>query len=64
MKIRQENEIDYPAIYSLFQTAFETADVKDGTEQDFAVNLRNGPNYVPELALVAEIDDKIVGITC
>lgn len=38
--IRQETEQDHPAIYDLIRTAFETAKVSDGDEQDFAVNLR------------------------
>ena len=60
-KIRQETANDYDEIYNLIKTAFETAKVKDGDEQDFAVNLRNSSNYIPELALVAEIDKKLIG---
>lgn len=59
--IRQENESDYNNIYRLIQTAFVTAKVKDGTEQDFAVNLRNSANYIPELALVAESEGALIG---
>lgn len=61
LNIRTEAESDYPVIYDLIRTAFETANVKDGTEQDFAGNLRKGPDYLQELALVAESDGKIVG---
>lgn len=59
--IRPEQEKDYDEIYKLIKTAFRTANVKGGDEQDFAVNLRNGGNYIPELALVAEQGDKIIG---
>lgn len=59
--IRQESEKDYSAIYSLIETAFKTARVADGTEQDFAVNLRKGPYYIGELALVAEEEGEIIG---
>lgn len=59
--IRPEIQHDYSTIYTLIRTAFETADVKDGTEQDFAEKLRKGPNYIPELALVAEENGNIVG---
>lgn len=59
--IRKETEKDYTELYNLIETAFKTARVKDGTEQDFAVNLRNGPFYINELALVAETDEAIIG---
>lgn len=61
MVIRQEEEKDYPEIYKLIKTAFETAKVRDGDEQDFALNLRNSTRYIPELALVAEQDGKLTG---
>lgn len=61
MKIRPETEKDYSEIYDLIKTAFETAKVKDGDEQDFAVKLRNGKGYIPELALVAEENNKLIG---
>ena len=40
--VRQTTEADYSAVYDLIKTAFETAEHKDGTEQDYAVDLRNG----------------------
>lgn len=51
-------------IYEFVQTAFQTAYVSDGTEQDFVNKLRAGGNYIPELALVMEDEDacgKLVG---
>jgi len=59
--IRQENEKDLDAIYQLIRTAFRTANVKDGDEQDFAAGLRNSERYIPELALVAEQQGKLIG---
>jgi len=59
--IRNENEKDHDDIYTLIKTAFETANEKDGDEQDFAVKLRESDKYIPELALVAEQDGKLVG---
>lgn len=59
-QIREESAKDYPEIYQLIETAFATAKVKDGDEQDFAVSLRNSSNYIPELALVAESDNKLI----
>jgi len=61
MNIRQENSHDYAAIYELVKTAFETAKVKDGDEQDFVNRLRDSDKYIPSLALVAEEDGKIIG---
>ena len=55
--IRQEIKNDLAEVYTLIRTAFETAKVKDGTEQDFAANLRNGAGFIPELSLVAETAD-------
>ena len=60
--VRQTTEADYPIVYNLIKTAFETAEHRDGTEQDFAVGLRNGGNYLPELDLVAELDGQ--GTSC
>lgn len=61
MIIRQENKNDFTTIYQLVRTAFETAEVKDGHEQDLVNELRNSNKYLPELALVAEQDGKIIG---
>lgn len=61
MIIRRENEKDYEEIYALVKQAFESAEQADGNEQDLVNNLRSGNAYIPELSLVAEIDEKIVG---
>jgi len=59
--VRQTTEADYSTVYNLIKTAFETAEHRDGDEQDFAIGLRNSDNYLPELDLVAEIDGQPVG---
>ena len=61
IKIRKENEKDYPKSYDVVKIAFENAEHSDGNEQDLVVDLRNGNGYIPELSLVAELDGKIVG---
>ncbi len=61
IKIRQITDKDRFEVYNLIKTAFETADVKGGDEQDYAEELREGKNYIPQLDLVAEKDGKIVG---
>lgn len=58
--IRPEQQADYDVIYQLIKTAFETAEVKDGTEQDFAVSLRQGQNYIPDLALVVGQNEQLI----
>lgn len=59
--VRQITKEDYTAIYNLIKVAFETAEHRDGDEQNFAVNLRLGENYIPELDLVAELDGNLIG---
>jgi putative acetyltransferase len=61
MIIRQEKPSDFQNIYALVKTAFETAKVADGNEQDYVGKLRASGNYIPQLALVAEEDGKLVG---
>ena len=60
MTIRQAKPEDFDAIYSLVKTAFQTAKVSDGDEQDFVLKLRKG-HYIPELELVAEEDGVLIG---
>ncbi|MFA7074347.1 MAG: hypothetical protein WC234_04055, partial [Endomicrobiaceae bacterium] len=60
MIIRQETKKDFQEIYSLVKIAFETAKVSNGKEQDYVNELKAGKNYIPELALVAEQDGRII----
>lgn len=61
MKIREEAPAEFAAIRTLIETAFRTAKVSDGDEQNFTARLREGKGYLPSLALVAEERDTIVG---
>ena len=61
LTIRQENKNDYEEVYNVIKTAFETAEHSDGNEKDLVVALRKSDNFIPELSLVAVIDNKIVG---
>ena len=61
MTIRPAQAGDYSQIYSLVQTAFATAKVSDGTEQDFVLELRRRDTYRPELELVAEENGQLIG---
>ena len=61
MKIRQEKPSDFQDIYDLVKVGFQTAEMSNGTEQDYVIKLRDSGNYIPELALVAEENAKLIG---
>jgi putative acetyltransferase len=61
MKIRQETEEEFAQIFNFVERAFQTAKGSNGLEQVFVNQLRRSSNYIPELALVAEENDKIIG---
>ena len=61
LEIRQENKNDYEQVYNVVKKAFEMAEESDGNEQDLVVALRNSESFIPELSLVAIIDNKIIG---
>jgi putative acetyltransferase len=61
MLIRPERPGEFPEIYALVRSAFATAKVSEGDEQDFVDRLRAGPGYIAELALVAEDESGLIG---
>jgi predicted N-acetyltransferase YhbS len=61
MNIRPERPAEFAQIDDLVRVAFETAEMSNGGEQNFVNHLRAGGNYIPELALVAEEDGKLIG---
>lgn len=61
LHIREETPEEFADLHGFIQTAFRTAAVSDGTEQEFADRLRSGDGYIPELGLVAEKEGHIVG---
>ncbi|HAX91829.1 MAG TPA: N-acetyltransferase [Rhodospirillaceae bacterium] len=61
MLIRPEKETEFPAIYDLVKIAFQTAKMTNGDEQNFVDRLRASGNYIPDLALVAEEEGKLIG---
>jgi len=54
--IRSERTDDYTVIRALVVAAFESE-----TEGDLVDNIRTSENYLPDLALVAELDGAVVG---
>ncbi|MCL2568210.1 MAG: N-acetyltransferase [Oscillospiraceae bacterium] len=59
MIIRAERPADYAEVYRLVRTAFATV-CRDGAEpdeQDYLEELRGKDAFIPELSLVAELDD-------
>jgi predicted N-acetyltransferase YhbS len=61
MLIRKETKKDYEAINELVKDAFKTAEVTDGGEHRFVDFRRRSGRYIPDLSLVAEVKNKIVG---
>lgn len=56
LSIRPERPKDFPAIHELVRLAFLEAEHADGDEHILVDRLRSSPEYIPELALVAEAD--------
>ena len=59
--IRPEMPVEFAEIHALVKTAFETAAVSNGDEQNFVDRLRASPDYLPDLALVAIEGDVVAG---
>ena len=61
MNIKLVKKEDYDKIYTFVEEAFKTAEVSDGTEQDFVLELRKCSNYVPELEFAAYDKNILIG---
>ena len=59
--IRQETEKDYPAVYNLVKSAFDGMPYADGDEPELVVRLRKSDSFIPQLSLVALMENEIVG---
>ncbi|NNE27752.1 MAG: N-acetyltransferase [Saprospiraceae bacterium] len=59
--IRQEESSDYTKVYQLIKEAFESMPLSDGSEQDLVVRLRQSAAFIPQLSLVATLNETIVG---
>jgi len=59
--VRQEKKSDYKQVFDLTQKAFEKLEISDHTEQFLVERLRNSTAFVPDLSLVADYENRIVG---
>ena len=61
LTIRKENAEDYKTVFNLIEKAFENEQMSDHKEQFLVEKLRRSKAFVPELSMVAETENKIVG---
>lgn len=61
IKLRQENVNDFESVFRLIEKAFENEAYSDHKEQFLVERLRKSEAFIPELSIVAEIENKIVG---
>jgi predicted N-acetyltransferase YhbS len=59
--IRLLEEDDVETVHELLKTAFAAVPESDQSEPDLVRRLREDPVYIPDLELVAEMDQKVVG---
>ncbi len=59
--IRQEKTADYQIVFNLIKKAFETETMSNHTEPFLVERLRKTAAFIPELSLVAELNEQIVG---
>lgn len=59
--IQQERPNDYQAVENVIERAFKNAPHSDGNEHILVQKLRNSPSFIPELSLIAKVDNQIVG---
>lgn len=61
IKIRQEIDEDFDNVYGVVKSAFLNATHTTHDEQNLVARLRNSTAYIPELSLVAIVDNILVG---
>ena len=61
MNIRIEAVADHPKVFSIIEQAFLTEEFSDHKEQFLVERLRLSGSFIPELSLVAEVNDEVVG---
>lgn len=61
VNIKTETKKDFKAVFEVIQNAFENEEYSDHKEQYLVERLRDSDAFVPELSLVAEVNNEIVG---
>lgn len=61
LQIRTEHPDDFPLIKNIIRSAFKGMANSDHTEQYLVERLRHSEAYIPELSLVAVVDQTLVG---
>lgn|SRR5690606_11040745 len=59
--IRTEEPSDYSVVFTVIEKSFANVEHSDHREQFLVERLRKSTAFVPELALVAEVDGEIIG---
>lgn len=59
--IRQENASDRDEVYNVVKSSFENEAFSDHDEHNLVNRLRKSTAFIPQLSLVAECENKIVG---
>lgn len=61
IQIRQETSEDYKTVFDLIEQAFLKEPMSDHQEQFLVERLRKSADFIPELSLVAEVENQVVG---
>lgn len=61
VELRQEITSDYPAVAEVIKSAFHNVGYSNHREHLMVERLRRSDAFIPQLSLVAEVSDKIVG---
>lgn len=61
MILKQEESKDYNEVYNLVTLSLKDAPFKHGDDDKLVERLRKSCSFVPELSLVAEKDNRIIG---
>ncbi|GAA0085784.1 N-acetyltransferase [Clostridium sp. CTA-7] len=59
--IRQEIEKDYVEVEKVIEKSFKTAEFTDNDEHNLVKRLRHSDEFIKELSLLAEVNNKIIG---
>jgi predicted N-acetyltransferase YhbS len=60
-EIRQETSNDVAKVYDLVKESFRTEQYSDHKEHDLVDRLRKSSHFIPELSLVAVLNENIIG---